>query len=193
MWISALNLNLETPGLKPQRNWMGSIFCLLVSQQLSTLLFGSVASLSRETWIFELISQSFPFYAQQQKRVFKRSFSKLGFYPNLILQTLKEIHFKPEKGHLWFTLKGPLLPLLNINCQLPTVACEFDLWQWPFYVLRQRVLNRWSKLSKQKWKFEKMLLIKNDGHIGFIKDKKSWDGCHHLLLKTVWKWMSLHK
>ena len=27
-----------------------------------------------------------------------------------------------------------------------------------------------------------MLLIKNDGHIGFIKDKKSWDGCHHLLL-----------
>ena len=27
-----------------------------------------------------------------------------------------------------------------------------------------------------------MLLIKNDGHIGFIKAKKSWGGCHHLLL-----------
>ena len=41
--------------------------------------------------------------------------------------------------------------------------------------LRQRVLNRWSKLSEQKlkfffqkWKFKKMVLIKNDGHIGFI-------------------------
>ena len=27
-----------------------------------------------------------------------------------------------------------------------------------------------------------MLLIKNDGHIGFIQDKKIWGGCHHLLL-----------
>jgi len=36
-------------------------------------------SLSRETWNFELISQLFFFYAQQQRRVFKPSFSKLGF------------------------------------------------------------------------------------------------------------------
>ena len=27
-----------------------------------------------------------------------------------------------------------------------------------------------------------MLLIKNDGHIGFMRDKKCWGGCHHLLL-----------
>ena len=27
-----------------------------------------------------------------------------------------------------------------------------------------------------------MLLIKNDGHIGFYKTKKSWGGCHHLFL-----------
>ena len=27
-----------------------------------------------------------------------------------------------------------------------------------------------------------MLLIKDDGHTGFIQDKKSWGGCHHLLL-----------
>ena len=27
-----------------------------------------------------------------------------------------------------------------------------------------------------------MLLIQNDGHIGFILDKKSGGGCHHLLL-----------
>ena len=27
-----------------------------------------------------------------------------------------------------------------------------------------------------------MLLIKNVGHIGFISNKKSWGGCHHLLL-----------
>ena len=27
-----------------------------------------------------------------------------------------------------------------------------------------------------------MLLIKNDGHIGFIYDKKNWGGYHHLSL-----------
>ena len=29
-----------------------------------------------------------------------------------------------------------------------------------------------------------MLLVKNDGHIGFIpiRQKKIWGGCHHLLL-----------
>ena len=43
----------------------------------------------------------------------------------------------------------------------------------------QRVLNRWSKLLEQKLRFlskvkikKKMLLIKNDGHIRFILDKK---------------------
>ena len=28
----------------------------------------------------------------------------------------------------------------------------------------------------------KMLLIKKDGHIGFILNKKNWGGCYHLLL-----------
>ena len=44
-----------------------------------------------------------------------------------------------------------------------------------FAYLKQRVLNRWSKLSEQKLRFffksenlKKMLLIKNDGLIGFI-------------------------
>ena len=27
-----------------------------------------------------------------------------------------------------------------------------------------------------------MLLIKNDGHIGYIKQTKKWGGCHHSLL-----------
>ena len=27
-----------------------------------------------------------------------------------------------------------------------------------------------------------MVLIKNDGHIGFISEKKSWGGSHYLLL-----------
>ena len=36
-------------------------------------------SLSRETWSYELISQLFLFYAQQQKKVFKSSFSKHRF------------------------------------------------------------------------------------------------------------------
>ena len=27
-----------------------------------------------------------------------------------------------------------------------------------------------------------MILIKNDGHIGFIYDKKNWGGYHHLSL-----------
>ena len=36
-------------------------------------------SLSRETCSFELVSQLFLFFAHQQKKVFKPSFSKLGF------------------------------------------------------------------------------------------------------------------
>ena len=42
-------------------------------------------------------------------------------------------------------------------------------------MIGQRELNRWSQFSMQKYffffkveNFKKMLLIKNDGHIGFI-------------------------
>ena len=65
-------------------------------------------------------------------------------------------------------------------------------------------LNRWSQFSEQKlsekWKFEKVLLIKNDGHIGYIYTTKNRGSCHHLLsvydaskLSTVYvvKWSVL--
>ena len=49
--------------------------------------------------------------------------------------------------------------------------------------LVQRELNRWSQFSEQKLRFfSKVKILNNDGHIGFISDKKNWGGCHHLLL-----------
>ena len=69
------NPRFETPQKMNVFNFQLTCFSAIVD-----LLFGSVhTSLSRETWSFELISQSFLFYAQQQKRVFKPSFSKLRF------------------------------------------------------------------------------------------------------------------
>ena len=52
---------------------------------------------------------------------------------------------------------------------------------WLIYLANepnQRVLNRWSKLSEQKLgffskvKIKKNAFNKNDGHIGFIQDRK---------------------
>ena len=75
--------------------------------------------LSRETWSFELISQLFLFYAQQKKRVFKCSFSKNQVLTQSGFENLKEIHFKPEKGHFWFTSKGLLSGIVETNVGCP--------------------------------------------------------------------------
>ena len=61
--------------------------------------------LSRETWSFELISQSFLFYAQQQKRVFKPSFSNPAFQNSGSNSTWL---WKPDKNSFQ-TWKGPFL------------------------------------------------------------------------------------
>jgi hypothetical protein len=75
---------------------------------LLILFFGSVnTSLCRENWNFKLISQLF-FFAQQQRR-----FSKPAFKTQVLTQPdfekPQKIHFKPEKGHFWFTLKEPVM------------------------------------------------------------------------------------
>ena len=43
------------------------------------------------------------------------------------------------------------------------------------------ILRAKFKIFFKSENLKKMLLIKNDGHIGLYKTKK-WDGCHHLLL-----------
>ena len=79
MWISVLNLNLETPDLKPPQKLNVFNFQLNCFSAIFDFTIWFCTSLSRETWSFELISQSFLFYAQQQKKVFKPSFSNPAF------------------------------------------------------------------------------------------------------------------
>ena len=50
-------------------------------------------SLSKDTWNFEIISQSFLFFAQQQKRVFKPSFSNLAFQTQLFKPSFSKLRF----------------------------------------------------------------------------------------------------
>ena len=44
---------------------------------------------------------------------------------------------------------------------------------WLNLIIGQKVLNRWSKLSEQKLRFSSKVIFRT---------KKSWGGCHHLLL-----------
>ena len=68
------NPSFETPEKQNVFNFQLTSFSAIVD---FIILF--CTSLSRETWSFELISQSFLFYAQQQKRIFKPSFSNPAF------------------------------------------------------------------------------------------------------------------
>ena len=69
---------------------------------------------------------------------------------------------------------------------LDKVILEMIIWgieiEMQSSEINQRELNRLSQFSKQKWKFWKILLLKNDVHLGFISDKNNWGGCPHLLL-----------
>ena len=55
-------------------------------------------------------------------------------------------------------------------------------------MIRQRGLNKWSKVSEQKFFFSKVKILKNAfnkkwwAYRVYIKQKKSWGGYHHLLL-----------
>ena len=44
------------------------------------------------------------------------------------------------------------------------------------------ILRAKVKIFFKSENLKEMLLIKSDGHIGCIEDKKNWGGCHHLLL-----------
>ena len=75
-------------------------FCLAHrNQQIFSAILDFIiwfcTSLSRETWSFELISQSVLFYAQQQKRVFKPSFWNPAFQNSGSNPTW---FWKPEKN-----------------------------------------------------------------------------------------------
>ena len=50
------------------------------------------------------------------------------------------------------------------------------------FLKAEAILRAKVRIFFQKRKFKKMLLIKNDGHMGLYKPKKSWVGCHHSLL-----------
>ena len=63
--------------------------------------------------------------------------------------------------------------MMNADCV--NVDSHLGAFAWVKSLAIQRVLNRWSKLSEQKLRFfskvkikKKMVLIRNDGHIGFI-------------------------
>ena len=68
------------------------------------LLFGSVQASAEKPEVLNLFLSYYFFYAQQQKKVFKTQVLTQPDFENL-----QKIHFKPEKGHFWITLKGPVL------------------------------------------------------------------------------------
>ena len=81
--LKEVNISLEpefgNPRFETPKKLNGFNFQLTCFSEIVDFIIWFSTSLSRETCSFELNSQSFLFYAQQQKRVFKPSFSKLGF------------------------------------------------------------------------------------------------------------------
>jgi len=65
-------------------------------------------SLSRETWSLEFISQLF-FLCSAAKEGFQTQLFKTWVLTQPDFENPKKIHFKPEKGHFRFTLKGPVI------------------------------------------------------------------------------------
>ena len=77
-----VNPRFETPKKQNVFNFQLTCFSAIVD-----FIIWFCTSLSRETWSFELISQSFLFYAQQQKRVFKPSFPNPAFPTRVLTQS----------------------------------------------------------------------------------------------------------
>ena len=87
------NPRFETPKKQNVFNFQLTCFSAIVD-----FIIWYCTSLSRETWSFELISQSFLFYAQQQKRVFKPRFSNPTFQTQLFkTQVLTQPDFENPK------------------------------------------------------------------------------------------------
>ena len=111
MWISVLNLNLETPDLKPPKNWF-SVFLFLSNCWFYYLVLYKPQQRNLEFWTYFSVISFLCLAAKEgfQTQIFKPNFSNPAFKNScfLILKTPQKIHFKPEKGHFWFTLKGPM-------------------------------------------------------------------------------------
>ena len=105
------NPRFETPKKLNVFNFQLTCFSAIVD-----FIIWFCTSLSRETWSFELISQSFLFYAQQQKRVFKPSFSNPAFQNS-----------GSNPTWFWKPVKNP-----------------FQTWKRPFLVYFKRAKDRHS-------------------------------------------------
>ena len=105
--LKSVNISFEPDFGNPRFETPKKTECFQFSVNLflSNFIIWFCTSLSRETWSFELISQSFLFYAQQQKIVFKPSFSNLPFQNSGSNPTW---FWKPEKKSFQ-TWKGPFL------------------------------------------------------------------------------------
>ena len=77
-------------------------------------------SLSRETWSFELISQSFLFLWSAAKESFQIQLFKTQVLTQPDFENSKKIRFKPEKGHFCFTLKEPVVRIYYLRTYYTT-------------------------------------------------------------------------
>ena len=98
---------------------------------------------------------------------------------------------------LWISQWGQIHFVITLDFTQKLLSTFFSLKTWEllafsqsyFPMIVQRVLNRWSKLSEQKLRFfPRVKIWKNAfnkkwwAYRVYISQKKSWSGCHHLLL-----------
>jgi hypothetical protein len=79
---------------------------------LLILLFGTVQALAEKPGVLNLFLSHF-FFMLSSKRGFSNPAFQTQLFKTRVLtqpdfENPKKIHFKPEKGHFWFTLKGPV-------------------------------------------------------------------------------------
>ena len=109
-WISVLNLNLKTPDLKPLKNWMFLSNCVFYY-----LVLYKPQQRNLEFWTyFSVIS----FLCSAAKEGFQTQLFKTRVLTQPDFENSKKIHFKPEKGHFWFTLKGPMISCTAIKIEI---------------------------------------------------------------------------
>ena len=75
------------------------------------LLFGSVPASVEKPGVFNLFLSHLFFMLSSKRGFLNPAFQTQLFKTQVLTQpdfeNPKRIHFKPEKGHFWFTLKGP--------------------------------------------------------------------------------------
>jgi hypothetical protein len=84
---------------------------------LLILIFGSVQASAEKPGVLNIFLSYFFFMLSSKREFSKPNISNPPFQTQLFktrvltqpdFENPKKIHFKPEKGHFWFTLKGPL-------------------------------------------------------------------------------------